>query len=367
MDYLVITDAEQIDAVVAGYRADPQSLAGGLDLYYALERTTSLLEFHTMLRLGARNRTVDGMQQSYGDHNRLLMWALDRLLAGDVAWLRAHVTAGETIDEESLRSCAATAAALELGCDERLALWLGAALHDCGMLRSPDAHIDVEDGLVIARALLDRYCPTVTRAVATFALRHHDYIKDACLGEAPVGFIAADLERVDEALRPLALAALGLIQVAGAASLGQGRLSNFRLDIFHACVAGTALDDGSRELRLARLLAPAPDAGSAGNTTPSVADARVARECLDADARSELDDLLDNVFVHGWHPFVRSAPPAERVRTLATLARHNREWGADHLVIDDSLRNPGDGRLPPRPATVRHDSLSGRVVVTVGG
>ena len=53
----------------------------GLELYYALERSTPLLQFHAILRDGPQNRDGSGLQQSYGDHNRLLMLGLDKLLA----------------------------------------------------------------------------------------------------------------------------------------------------------------------------------------------------------------------------------------------------------------------------------------------
>ena len=318
-----------------------------------------------MLRPGVRNRTRDGLQQSYGDHNRLLMLALDRLLAGDADWLRDHVTAGTTVDEDSLHACVAAAGDVVLSGDEQLALWLGAALHDCGMLRSPDAHVDVEDGVVLARPLLAEYCPATTRALAEFALRHHDYVKDAFLGEAPVGFIADDLTSVAPDLRALAVIALGLIQVAGAASLGEGRLSDFRLDIFHACIADRALVDRSNDLRLARLLAPAPDTRPKGAVVPDVAAARAMRAALASEDRAEIDGFLERAFVHGWHGFTRSVAPPERFVTLRRLAALNCGWGADHLVIDDGLRDRGDGRIPSNPSTVRHAALTGRVVVTI--
>jgi hypothetical protein len=362
---LIVADPDALGGVVADHLAGTVPLAGGLELYYALERSTSLLEFHTMLREGERNRTRDGLQQSYGDHNRLLMLALDRLLAGDVDWLRDHVAAGTAVREDSLRVTADTAGALTLAPDVQIALWLGAALHDCGMLCGQGSHVDVEDGVVLAEPLLERYCPPATRPVAAFALRNHDYIKDAFLGEAPVGSIAADLAAVDPDFRTEAMVALALIQVAGASSLGEGRLTDFRLDVFRDCVAGTALADSSNELRLARLLAPAPDTIGRGEAVPDVGTASDALAALDPESRADLDDLLERVFVHGWHDFTRNADHATRFVALGELAAHNRQWHADHLVIADPLRAEGDSRLPACPGAGVHDSLSGARTVAV--
>lgn len=341
---LVVADPETLHAAIAGHLSGTHPLTG-LGLYYELERTTSLLEFHTMLREGERNRGRDGLQQSYGDHNRLLMLALDRLLAGDVDWLRARVSPGEAIDADGLARCAADARALELTPEAQVALWLGAGLHDCGMLLGQGAHVDVEDGVALARPVLAELCPPTTRPVAELALRHHDYIKDVFLGEAPVGLVADDLATIDPDLRALTLGALGLIQVAGAASLGTGRLTNLRLRIFRACFDGTALADDSPGTRLARLLdstAPVPAA--------------------DVDA---LAGFLDRVSVHGWHAFVRDADPAVRIETLCALAVHNDAWQAGHIVISDTLRARADGRLRAAPATSRYVARSGSVIVTV--
>jgi hypothetical protein len=363
---LLVSDPEALRDIVAGHLSSARPVGSGLELYYALERTTSLLEFHTMLREGERNRTRDGLQQSYGDHNRLLMLALDRLLAGDVGWLRNRVAVDATVDEASLRSCALTAGGLDLTPEVELAVWLGAALHDCGVLRGQGAHVDVEDGLALAQGLLEELCPPSTRPLAAFALRHHDYVKDAFLGEAPVSAIADDLDALEPEVRPVALMALGLIQVAGASSLGEGRLTQFRLDIFHACADGTAVADRAPELRLARLLAPSPDARPPGVRGADVHAARGALRGVVGRERDDLDALLDRVFVHGWHHFVAGVGSDARLRALVDLAGRNRTWAADHLVLDTSVRARGAGVLPATPQAARDVALSGAVTVAVG-
>jgi hypothetical protein len=196
----------------------------GLDLYYELERTTSLLTFHTMLRTGPRNRARSGLQQSYGDHNRLLMLALDRLVAGDLEWFRARIDADDPVDDDALTRCLERVVALRVPRDQLVALWLGAALHDCGMLCGRGASVDVEDGVVLSRPLIDAVCPEPVRDLARFVLHHHDYIKDVFRGEVPAALVAGEHDALPAELRPVGLAGLGLVQVAGSASLGEGRL-----------------------------------------------------------------------------------------------------------------------------------------------
>jgi len=224
---------------------------------------------------------------------------------------------------------------------------------------------DVEDGLALAQPILESYCPAATRPAAEFALRHHDYVKDSFLGEAPVAALIDDLETLDPEQRPVALAALGLIQVAGASSLGVGRLTDFRIAIFHACLDGTALADPSPELRLARLLAPSPDPSPAAGGGCDVAAARAARDGLPAAEGDDLDVLLASVFVHGWHGFVADIGPDDRLGVLVRLAGHNRAWGADHLVLADSVRSGGRGRLADPPRAERYVALSGTQTVTI--
>jgi hypothetical protein len=65
---------------------------------------TPLLGYHTILRDGPRNRSRDGLQQSYGDHNRLLMLGLDRLLAGDVEWYEDRLDPESPPDHDALRA-----------------------------------------------------------------------------------------------------------------------------------------------------------------------------------------------------------------------------------------------------------------------
>ncbi|MGH9134470.1 MAG: hypothetical protein ACRDZZ_11070, partial [Ilumatobacteraceae bacterium] len=260
---------DRLNAIIDAFRRGDEALTA-LGLYYELERATPLIELHTMLRDGPRNRAGNGLQQSYGDHNRLLMFGLDKLVAGDLDWYRGRVDADDPVVDADLAEVLHAVTRLDLTRDALVALWLAGALHDCGMLAGSSATVDVEDGVVIGREVIDALCPADLRDLAVFALRHHDYIKDVYLGEVPVTLVADDLDELDAALRPVALGALGLVQVAGAASLGVGRLSAFRVRIFHHCLDGTVLEDGSRASRLGRLLASVPEIVDGDSLDPAL-------------------------------------------------------------------------------------------------
>jgi hypothetical protein len=344
-DTIVLTDPSVIRAAIDAFRAGSAPLTG-LDLYYALERVTPLLGYHTILRDGPRNRSRDGMQQSYGDHNRLLMLGLDRLLAGDVDWYEDRLDPESPPDPDSLRACLATAAAFEVEREALVALWLGAALHDCGMVWHRGPHVDVEDGVVMCRGVFDELCATEYRALAEFALRHHDYIKDVFLGEMPSGPTAGALAELPAEQHAIAMAALGCIQVAGAASLGVGRLSAFRVAIFDACVEGDPVADVSTATRLARLCTPDPE------RTP-------VRDDVHLEPDTDTIELLERVGVHGWHRAVAALDDDARLETLDDFAARNQDWKADHVVVRAWSRDAADSA---RVET----ALSGQRVAVVG-
>jgi hypothetical protein len=328
MPALVVDEAslghlkERIDRFA---RAD-DGLSGG-EVYDLLEQSTMLRELQTKLREGSRNRTRSGAQQTYADHNRLLLLGLDRLVDGDLAWYRQRLVDPADVDDDRLTKCFAAVRALRLTAEMRAVIWLAAALHDCGMLADGGTSIDVEDGVALASDVLDRVCPPHLRGLATFAVRHHDYIKDVFRGEITTALVARDLADLEPALQPAALAILGMIQVAGAASLGEGRLSRFRLDIFDRCASGGALDDETALTRLARLLS-AEDA-----VAPTVDEATAERV-------EPLRPFLDRAQLHGWHrtwDATRESDAELRFRALAVLATCWADGGVDHMLLQPGL------------------------------
>jgi hypothetical protein len=344
-DTIILSDASAARAAIDAFLDGTRPLSG-LELYYELERVSPLIEYHTMLRDGARNVSRDGLQQSYGDHNRLLMLGLDRLVAGDVEWYGDRLDPGSPPEPDTLETCVTTAASLDVARDALVALWLAAALHDCGMVFHRGPHVDVEDGIVMCRGIFDELCPSEYRELAEFALRHHDYIKDVFLGEMPVGPTADALEALPSWQRATAAAALGYIQVAGAASLGVGRLTDFRVKIFEACVHGSPLADDRTRTRLARLCTATPE------RTP-------VRDDVAVQPGAEVDELLERVGIHGWHRTVASLDDDARLAVLDALATANREWKADHVVLRDASAS---ARESARVET----ALSGQRIAVVG-
>ena len=119
----------------------------------------------------------------------------------------------------------------------------------------------------------------------------------------------------------MGLAALGCIQVAGAASLGEGRLSPLRVGIFDRCVDGTALDDQTTATRWTRLL------GVESPASPSP----------DPSLEPSLELFLETVPVHGSQHVTAALTPTERAPLLADLAAAGDASGADHVVFADRV------------------------------
>lgn len=339
----------RLDAFLEG----SQSLTG-LDLYLLLERNSSLVQFHTVMRLGPLNRTRSGLQQSYGDHNRLLLLGLDRLEAADLAWYRGRLEPASDVADDDLLDCFAAVRSLGLTAPLRTAMWLAAALHDCGMLGGQGAGVDVEDGVALARQFVRPLCPEDLQDLACFVVRNHDYVKDVFLGEIPASFIAAQVEALPPSLRATALAALGMVQVAGAASLGDGRLSRFRVEIFRRCLDGRVLTDRSAGTRLARLLDPPQlDVPETGARSGDAAIENVTN------AAPGLRRFLEHIPLHGWHRAWRRSggSPQGRHAVLGAIASAFDAGYADHdhavigETVDFTAANEASWR-PPACKTV---------------
>jgi hypothetical protein len=350
----------RIDAFLTG--SMPLS---GLCLYFLLERASPLIELHTILRPGARNRTRSGVQQSYGDHNRLLLLGLDALEDADLDWYRSRLERRGEISDGELLDCFALVGGLGLTPPIRVALWLAAALHDYGRLAAADGgtRIDVEDGVELSRDLVNALCPRGLHTVTAFVIRNHDYVKDVFLGEVPVAFIAEQIDALPPSTRDIALAALGLVQVAGAASLGEGRLHRFRLEIFRRCVDGGVLVDRSAGTRLARLFDP-----PRLQVPPAI-----SRE-WDATIDTHGDPLrhfLERIPLHGWHRsgLGSGASTDLKLAVIRAIAQRFHDEFADHqhVVIGELVECESEAFSGVLPGCTSVELRNGTKAMIVGG
>jgi hypothetical protein len=134
-----------------------------------------------------------------------------------------------------------------------------------------------------------------------------------------------------------------MIQVAGAASLGTGRLTAYRMEIFRRCADGTALDHRSPGLRLARLLRP----GETEHVEVAI------------DAPPALVPLLERAALHGWH---RAAAGLDERGRRAALAAIAERWTADPI---ERIVLTGPESIHPSAAARRETTLSGTEVLVL--
>ena len=268
-----------------------------LDFYLAFEQASLLVLLHAFPRPGERNRHANGLQQTYGDHIRLMMLGFDRYDQSDVDWLMSRRWRDPLdVDLAGIEASVALYHSLKLNRSERAAIWIAAALHDYGKLFRRGYGLDAEDAAPLCATLIEALSPVGMSELIHYGVRNHDLIEHTVTGDTPACFITEPLAELPGHVRHRALPMLALIQQIGAASLGEGRLAKAKLDIYNACLAGDIVDDESVEARLGRLLF-GPQA------VPEPAAKARAGEILarlgDAD-RAGLLALLDRTVVLGW-------------------------------------------------------------------
>lgn len=238
---------------------------------YAATTTFSNLEGNSLLflmnlipRKNHRNRYPNGLQQSYGDHNRLMMLGIDRLAAGDWNWLLSRsmfFTETFVCDLQdyvnSIRE--------RLTADERLRklVMLSASFHDYGKLYRRRYGLDSYDAAFLVQPILDRICATPEeRAATVFCIRNHDIVEHVGNGAVPLQAVLASYRELSPKYQEVCWPALSMIQVAGAASLGNGRLTEMKLSLGKLLLTGEfAKQSTDHVIRLNRLIFPgmAPD------------------------------------------------------------------------------------------------------------
>ncbi len=357
-----IRDAVDLDGLLAVQDKICRFMAGqdrltGLQLYYNLELCTPLLLLNIILRKGSRNKYSNGLQQTYGDHTKLLLFGIDMLDsesdAASIDWYCRRRPSAGSVGIAEVSEVVAKYHSICFSRADKIALWLASALHDYGKLYRHGYGLDADDAVALCLPILDRLVDPTDRPLVEFCIRNHDYIEHLPAGETPVSFISDQLACMPSNRRRTALACLGLIQLAGAASLGEGRLTAWKTKIFELLVDGTLIDEASTTYRLARLLFG--DQFFVDEEKRGFANERL--ESLDQDERGIVEEFLSKVVLHEWASMRdaamagRSSPEAIDaswlwIRYFATVwCRQGKD--CEHIASSKSLldswyRDPND-------------------------
>jgi len=160
-------------------------------------------------------------------------------------------------------------------------------------------------------------------------------------GETPREFLIMQLDRLDESLRPVAMSMLGIIQLAGAASLGEGRIIPKKLRLYRECLTNEILAGADSQERL-RLLSSDTWIPPHGFTTLVRPSSAFPGELADHERR-----FIRRVVLHGWHALrdqLREQPDSQagRSNALVQMIRVLAEaWDSagqmeDHVIVRPS-------------------------------
>lgn len=289
---------------IAAY-VDGRMQLQGLNLYLALESCTPLIALHAVFREGERNRYRNGLQQSYGDHNRLLLLGLDMLDNRQPEWYGNRLAADlHPVERPELVSCFSEYESLKITRQHKVILWLGAAFHDFGKLYRPGAGgLDAEDAPELCRpiaSVLFQALPPGSDQLFEFVLRNHDIIEGVTNGTTPANFIRLQVLAIPNTLRQMALPFLGLVQLAGAASLGEGRITQRKIQIYLSCMRGTILDRGEPMRRFDQLVRAGSESGKTERIVNSKSFSVGFVNNLEAGRKTALQTFFDQVVLHNW-------------------------------------------------------------------
>lgn len=292
---LDLTSLSAISILIEQFLAG-NSVLTGLDLYYLLERCTPVLLFHTILRSRARNLQNNGLQQTYGDHNRLLVFGIDMLDQSNASWYLTRLAHPPDVTMQDIEECISKYQRVNGSNEFRVCLWVTASLHDYGKLYRRGYGLDAEDSLPICKVILDHLCPASLRPLAEFGIRNHDLIEYVLTGETPISSIRKDLGKLEVSQRDLGVTTLGIIQLVGAASLGEGRITKRKIHIYEDCISGQIIADPTPESRLARLIF-----GEQREVTETRRrDSGNLLSALQTEQREYLSAFLSSAVLHGW-------------------------------------------------------------------
>lgn len=268
-----------------------------LNFYLEFEKCSPLVLFHTFPRKGIRNLNNNGIQQSYGDHVRLLLLGFDMFDQSDIDWLMTRLWGSPADTTPSdLEDIVDAYHKLSLDPTTKAAIWIIAALHDYGKIFRRGFGLDAEDAEPLCKGLLAELADPALHDFIQFGIRHHDLIEYVITGETPCHFISEPASMLEGQLKKASMPMLALIQFIGAASLGEGRITKEKREIYHACMNGEITKDHSTSARLGRLL-------FGTQVLPSQTHKLQAENCLrdlnELD-RLVLTSMLEIAVLHDW-------------------------------------------------------------------
>lgn len=282
--------------------------------YRKIEFASPLFLLNAIQRSGVRNELNGSIQQSYAHHIRILMRGLDALRLRDKSWFKCRYVGSEEIDpalEELFLF-----SSLFRDIDLLIGIFIGAAFHDVGKLLGARYDLDARPGILLVEKLLRNQSRTVA-AVAKFIIEKHDEIEHVLTGESPKESIldheACALYDLQSQLIPI----LTFIQIAGEASLGEGRLSDERIQ---------------RVFPLLR---------DYSNVIPT--DARRIQLLLGGDVKfvSQERELLKRVRFHRWGNLTKGFSFGRRSALISDILRHLKSTGirkCDVVLVDSGAR-----------------------------
>jgi hypothetical protein len=143
------------------------------------EGSSLLFLMNLIQRKNYRNRYATGMQQSYGDHNRLMMLGIDRLTTGDWNWFLSRSLFFKEMFVGYLQNYVTSIRTRlsEDACLRKLAI-LAASFHDYGKLYRRRYGLDSYDAGFLMQEILSKICATSEETAATiFCIRNHDIVE----------------------------------------------------------------------------------------------------------------------------------------------------------------------------------------------
>jgi hypothetical protein len=221
--------------------------------------------------------------------------------------------------------------------DERR-LWkvvtLAAAFHDYGKLYRRRYGLDSYDAPFLVDSILDALCSSPQeKAAIAFCIRHHDLVEHVANGAVPIPAILATLGRVSAQYHNICWDTLSLIQVAGAASLGNGRLTEEKLTLGQI-LATQRLSCPAAEhvVRINRLIFSNMSADDSELT--DICRAQLQRRGLE---RNDFINFCDGVLLRNWDALNVRKADVNSVRVemcFDWLEVFFNRWRADQRVAD---------------------------------